>query len=159
MFLSRLRKASVRPTSCDRFSDGGIEPSTGTDGMHKGVTSHVQCSSAACPDTRRNRRGVCRDGRHCRVQRRVTQSPNALVSAAQSEVRPVDTPRLKGSDPATSYASIVEAVAPAVVTVRVEKKASIVPTQSPDDDDSASSAASFRVSRASPASRVWDRVC
>jgi serine protease Do len=57
-----------------------------------------------------------------------------LVSAAQSEVRPADTPRLKGSDPATSYASIVDAVAPAVVTVRVEKKASIVPTQSPDDD-------------------------
>ena len=58
-----------------------------------------------------------------------------MVSAAQSEVRPADAPRLKGSDPATSYASIVDAVAPAVVTVRVEKKASIVPTQFPGDDD------------------------
>jgi serine protease Do len=64
----------------------------------------------------------------------LVQSPNAVVSAAQSGVRPVDSPRLKGSDAATSYASIVDAVAPAVVTVRVEKKASIVPTQFPDDD-------------------------
>ena len=64
----------------------------------------------------------------------LAQSPNAVVSAAQAAARPVDTPRLKGSDSATSYASIVDAVAPAVVTVRVEKKASIVPTQFPDDD-------------------------
>jgi serine protease Do len=65
----------------------------------------------------------------------LAQSPSAVVSAAQSGVRVVDTPRLKGSDgAATSYASVVDAVAPAVVTVRVEKKASIVPTQFPDDD-------------------------
>jgi len=64
----------------------------------------------------------------------LAQSPSAAV-AAQSGVRPVDTPRLKGSDPSTSYAPIVDAVAPAVVTVRVEKKASIVPTQFPDDDN------------------------
>jgi Do/DeqQ family serine protease len=64
----------------------------------------------------------------------LAQSPGAVASAA-SEVRTVDTPRLKGSDPTTSYAPIVDAVAPAVVTVRVEKKASIVPTQFQDDDD------------------------
>jgi Do/DeqQ family serine protease len=64
----------------------------------------------------------------------LAQSPNAVASAAQPAPGPVDTPRLKGSAPATSYASIVDAVAPAVVTVRVEKKASIVPTQFPDDD-------------------------
>jgi len=61
------------------------------------------------------------------------QSPSAVVSAAQSAARS-DTPRLKGSDAATSYASIVDAVAPAVVTVRVEKKASVTPTQFPDDE-------------------------
>src|SRR5262245_28323574 len=64
----------------------------------------------------------------------LAQAPNAAVSAAQSAVRTSETPRLKGADTATSYASIVDAVAPAVVTVRVEKKASVVPTQFPDDD-------------------------
>jgi len=36
--------------------------------------------------------------------------------------------------PTTSYAPVVDAVAPGVVTVRVEKKASVMPTQFPDDD-------------------------
>jgi Do/DeqQ family serine protease len=64
----------------------------------------------------------------------LAQSPSAAAAAqTQSGVRPPDTSRLKGSDP-TSYAPIVDAVAPAVVTVRVEKKASVVPTQFPDDD-------------------------
>ncbi len=64
----------------------------------------------------------------------LAHSPSAGASAAQAAAKPVDTPRLKGSDPAASYASIVDAVAPAVVTVRVEKQASIMPTQFPDDD-------------------------
>jgi len=63
----------------------------------------------------------------------LAQAPNAGVWA-QSASRTSETPRLKGADTATSYASIVDAVAPAVVTVRVEKKASVVPTQFPDDD-------------------------
>jgi Do/DeqQ family serine protease len=63
----------------------------------------------------------------------LAQAPNAAVSA-QSASRTSETLRLKGADTATSYASIVDAVAPAVVTVRVEKKASVVPTQFPDDD-------------------------
>src|SRR5262245_48135856 len=62
----------------------------------------------------------------------LAQSPHASVMAAAAST---DTPRLKGSDAATSYASIVDAVTPAVVTVRVEKKAAVVPTQLPDDDD------------------------
>jgi len=61
----------------------------------------------------------------------LAQSPGAVVSAAQSVVRTSDTPHLKGSDTTTSYAPVVDAVAPAVVTVRVEKKAQIVPTQMP----------------------------
>jgi Do/DeqQ family serine protease len=67
----------------------------------------------------------------------LANAPHAAASAAQAGeagVRLPDTPRLEGSDPATSYAAVVEAVAPAVVTVRVEKKASIMPTQFPDDD-------------------------
>jgi len=63
----------------------------------------------------------------------LAQSPNATVMAAAA-ARAGDTPRLKGSDAATSYAPIVDAVTPAVVTVRVEKKAAVVPTQLPDDD-------------------------
>jgi Do/DeqQ family serine protease len=62
----------------------------------------------------------------------LAQSPNATAMAAAGAV---ETARLKGSDAPTSYASIVDAVTPAVVTVRVEKKASVVPTQLPDDDD------------------------
>ena len=64
----------------------------------------------------------------------LAQAPKAAVSAAQSAVRSSEAPRLKGADTTTSYASIVDAVAPAVVTVRVERKASVVPTQFPDDD-------------------------
>jgi serine protease Do len=62
------------------------------------------------------------------------QTPRAVVSAAQPAPASVDTPRLKGADSATSYAPVVDRVAPAVVTVRVEKKASIMPAQFPDDD-------------------------
>ena len=65
----------------------------------------------------------------------LAQSPGAAASAVQSSARVADAPRLKGSDTASSYAPIVDAVAPAVVTVRVEKKASVMPTQFPDDDD------------------------
>ena len=65
----------------------------------------------------------------------LAQSPSAVVSAAQSAARTADTPHLKVSDTTTSYAPVVDAVAPAVVTVRVEKKASVVPTQFPGDDD------------------------
>jgi serine protease Do len=65
----------------------------------------------------------------------LAQSPGASVSAAQSSARVADTPRFKGSDSVSSYASVVDAVAPAVVTVRVEKKASLTPTQFPEDDD------------------------
>ena len=64
----------------------------------------------------------------------LAQSPSAVIAAAQSAVKAPDTPRLKGSDTATSYTSVVDAVAPAVVTVRVKKKASVMPTQFPDDD-------------------------
>jgi Do/DeqQ family serine protease len=64
----------------------------------------------------------------------LAHSPSAVVSAAQATTRPVDTPTPQGGESATSYASIVDAVAPAVVTVRVEKRASITPTQFPDDD-------------------------
>src|SRR5262245_31668773 len=64
----------------------------------------------------------------------LAQSPHAVVSAAPPAPASVDTPRLKGSDLATSYAPVVDRVVPAVVTVRVEKKASIMPTQFPDDD-------------------------
>jgi len=63
----------------------------------------------------------------------LAQSPG--VAAAQAGPRSVEaSPRFKGSDQTTSFASVVDAVAPAVVTVRVEKKAAIVPTQFPDDD-------------------------
>jgi Do/DeqQ family serine protease len=63
----------------------------------------------------------------------LAQSPGA-GAAAQIAQRPVETPKFKGGDQTASYASVVDAVAPAVVTVRVEKKASVVPTQFPDDD-------------------------
>jgi serine protease Do len=64
----------------------------------------------------------------------LAHSPSAGASAAQVAAKSADAPRLERSDPATSYASIVDSVAPAVVTVRVEKKASIMPAQFPDDD-------------------------
>ncbi len=60
-----------------------------------------------------------------------TQSDRATAVAAPvsiSEPAPVDAPRIT-----TSYAPVVDAAAPAVVTVRVDKRASIVPTQLPDD--------------------------
>jgi S1-C subfamily serine protease len=63
-----------------------------------------------------------------------TQSSNAIVAAAPpgpAVVRPAADPV-----PGTSYANLVSTVAPAVVTVRVEKRASMVPTgmsQLPDD--------------------------
>jgi Do/DeqQ family serine protease len=54
---------------------------------------------------------------------------SAAASAAQSPAaRPAPSPT------PTSYAPIVESVAPAVVTVRVEKRASAVATQFPDND-------------------------
>ena len=59
-----------------------------------------------------------------------TQSPSAIVAASSPSV---SSP---ASLPGTSYAGIVNAVAPAVVTVRVDKRASMVPTgmpQLPDD--------------------------
>jgi Do/DeqQ family serine protease len=60
-----------------------------------------------------------------------TQSQQALVGAASSTSIP------SAIEPASgSYASLVNAVAPAVVTIRVEKKAAMVPTemqQLPDD--------------------------
>ncbi len=67
-----------------------------------------------------------------------TQSPQALVAASASSTAANPAPSTRsGPDPANgSYASIVNAVAPAVVTVRVEKKSSMVPTgmpQLPDD--------------------------
>jgi Do/DeqQ family serine protease len=68
----------------------------------------------------------------------LAHSPSAIVSASAAQAAPKpDAPRLKGSDPVTSYASIVDAVAPAVVTVRVEKRSQIMPTQFPQfpDDD------------------------
>jgi Do/DeqQ family serine protease len=68
----------------------------------------------------------------------LAHSPGAVVSASAAQAAPKpDAPRLKGSDPVTSYASIVDAVAPAVVTVRVEKRSQIMPTQFPQfpDDD------------------------
>jgi len=59
----------------------------------------------------------------------LAHSPSAGVSAATPVVSSPSIPLPSNG----SYASIVDAVAPAVVTVRVEKRASIVPTQLPDD--------------------------
>jgi len=61
-----------------------------------------------------------------------SQAPRAMVSAAPNPA--VTAPAAAGpTTPATSYANVVNAVAPAVVTVRVDKRASMVPTQLPDD--------------------------
>jgi Do/DeqQ family serine protease len=60
-----------------------------------------------------------------------TQSQQAIAGAASSPSTPLVVEPASGS-----YASLVNAVAPAVVTIRVEKKASMVPTemqQLPDD--------------------------
>ena len=62
-----------------------------------------------------------------------TQSPSALVAASSPSV---SSSGAAATVPGTSYAGIVNVVAPAVVTVRVEKTASMVPTgmpQLPDD--------------------------
>jgi Do/DeqQ family serine protease len=59
-----------------------------------------------------------------------SQSAESKVAAAS----PSSITRSVGSDaPAGSYANVVSAAAPAVVTVRVDKKAAMVPTQMPDD--------------------------
>jgi Do/DeqQ family serine protease len=58
-----------------------------------------------------------------------TQMPQAIVAASSS------TPSTPDPVPGASYAKIVNAVAPAVVTVRVEKRASVVPTQMPQLPD------------------------
>ena len=63
-----------------------------------------------------------------------TQSPGAIVAASSPSVS--SSSPAPASVPGTSYAGIVNAVAPAVVTVRVDKRASMVPTgmpQLPDD--------------------------
>jgi serine protease Do len=60
-----------------------------------------------------------------------TQSDHATAAAVASPAVAA-SPSAPGT-PATSYAGIVNAAAPAVVTVRVDKKASMVPTQMPDD--------------------------
>jgi Do/DeqQ family serine protease len=59
-----------------------------------------------------------------------TQSPHAIASASSS---PTTTAPRPDPMPGASYASVVSTVAPAVVTVRVEKRAQVVPTQLPDD--------------------------
>jgi serine protease Do len=58
-----------------------------------------------------------------------THSTRGVIAATSTE-RPAAA---AAAAPATSYASIVNAVIPAVVTVRVEGRASMVPTQLPDD--------------------------
>jgi Do/DeqQ family serine protease len=59
-----------------------------------------------------------------------TESPGAVASA-EAPAAPVAA--VQGVSP-SSYAAIVDAVAPAVVTVRVEKRASAMDTQLLDDD-------------------------
>jgi serine protease Do len=58
-----------------------------------------------------------------------TQSPHAAVAAASPSVS------APAPIPGASYASVVNAVAPAVVTIRVDKRASMVPTQMPQLPD------------------------
>jgi serine protease Do len=65
---------------------------------------------------------------------RGTAAAAASVVASTSSTSTAGTP--KDSPPAaTSYAHVVSAVAPAVVTVRVQGRASMVPTQVPDVPD------------------------
>jgi Do/DeqQ family serine protease len=61
-----------------------------------------------------------------------SQTPRATVAAAPSGPAASAAAPL-ANVPTTSYAGVVNAVAPAVVTIRVDKKAAIVPTQLPDD--------------------------
>src|SRR6185436_1101581 len=60
----------------------------------------------------------------------LARSPQAGLSAAPaSQMAPA-----QAGAPATSYAKVVDAVTPAVVTVRVEKRASVRSTQFPGDE-------------------------
>jgi Do/DeqQ family serine protease len=61
-----------------------------------------------------------------------SQSPRASAIAASSPS--ISTP-VSNPIPVGSYANVVNAVAPAVVTIRVEKRASMVPTQMPQLPD------------------------
>ena len=66
-----------------------------------------------------------------------TQSSGATlsastVSAATASAATV-SPSSQSASPVTSYADVVDQIAPAVVTVHVEKRASMTPTQLPDD--------------------------
>jgi Do/DeqQ family serine protease len=63
-----------------------------------------------------------------------THAPDAIVAASSASTSP-STRSTPDPVPGVSYAKIVNAVAPAVVTVRVEKRASIVPTQMPQLPD------------------------
>jgi len=63
-----------------------------------------------------------------------TQAPHALVAASSPSASTSGAPSLDPV-PGGSYASIVNSVTPAVVTVRVEKHASVVPTQMPQLPD------------------------
>jgi Do/DeqQ family serine protease len=70
----------------------------------------------------------------------LTQSPGGVVSAEIPSVRAVDDSARQSTSPKapqagpTSYSPIVDAVSPAVVTIRVDKRASVMPTQFPDDE-------------------------
>jgi serine protease Do len=63
-----------------------------------------------------------------------TQTPHAIVAASSPSVSTAG-PSTVDPVPGASYASIVNSVTPAVVTVRVEKRASVVPTQMPQLPD------------------------
>jgi serine protease Do len=66
----------------------------------------------------------------------VGQTQGARATAAAAPVVAASTPDKVAAPPlTTSYASAVNAAAPAVVTVRVDKGASMVPTQMPDLPD------------------------
>jgi len=58
----------------------------------------------------------------------VAHSPDTVASAAPPATA------IQAGATTTSYAKVVDAVAPAVVTVRVEKRASATPAQLPNDD-------------------------
>ena len=61
-----------------------------------------------------------------------SQSSRATAVAATSTVAKPDVP---AAVPAVSYAGVVNAVTPAVVTVRVDKRGRAVPTQMPQLPD------------------------
>jgi serine protease Do len=62
-----------------------------------------------------------------------TQAARSTVAAASTRVSAPPSAPVAPPDLTTSYAGVVKAAAPAVVTVRVDKRASAVPTQLPDD--------------------------